>query len=271
MADKHHGSLRRFMVDEIPPRGGLLTIGGQEARHVSRVLRLGPGDRLILMDRKGGRFLARVESIRPQEVDVSILEPLPPPPSSLAEITLCQALLRSGPMDFVVQKATELGVSRIMPFFSERTVVRPDEKGRSNKQRHWEEIARSAAKQSDRDRPPVIFPLLAFSDLLTHLKEDKNLKLILWEGEERQELKEILRKEHSNQIEVTGIVGPEGGFSAEEIQAARAAGFIPVSMGQRILRAETASLALVAVLQYEWGDFGGPEVGGQPSRLPLMK
>ncbi len=243
------------MVDEIRPVEGLLSIRGQEARHISRVLRLGPGDRLILLDKGGARFLARVESTKTQEVIVSIQEALQAPSSSPAEITLCQALLRSGPMDFVIQKATELGVSRIFPFLSERTVVKADEKARADKWRHWEEIARSATKQSDRDRPPEIFPPVPFSDLLARLKNGKELKVILWEGEDRQDLKTILR-EGSEDPKISGIIGPEGGFAAAEIDAARSAGFIPASMGQRILRAETASIAFVAVLQYEWGDLG---------------
>ena len=246
-------------MDEILPEGGLFSIRGQEARHVARVLRLGPGDRLILMDRKGCRFLAQVESARSKEVVVSIHESLAPHCSSAAEITLGQALLRSGPMDFVIQKATELGVSRIIPFFSERTMVKPDEKGMANKQRHWEEIARSASKQSDRDRPPEILPPMAFTDLLARLEQGKQLKIILWEGEERQDLKSILREGDVIGRKVSGIVGPEGGFGEGEIQAARSAGFLPVSIGQRVLRAETASVALMAVLQYEWGDLGGRE------------
>ena len=254
------------MVDEVRPEGELLSICGQEARHISRVLRLGPGDRLILVDKKGERVLARVESAGMQEVVVSIQCALESPFASPAEITLCQALLRSGPMDFVIQKATELGVSQIVPFFSERTVIKPDENGLANKGRRWEEIARSATKQSDRDRPPKIFSPLPFSDLLARYKTGDSMKLILWEGEDRQDLKAILREDSSRNRTICGIVGPEGGFAAAEIDAARSAGFIPVSMGQRILRAETASIAFVAVLQYEWGDLGQrSEVGGQRS------
>jgi 16S rRNA (uracil1498-N3)-methyltransferase len=266
MSDKLYSGLRRFMVDEIRPVEGRLSIGGQEARHISRVLRLGPGDRLILVDKGGARFLARVESSRAQEVVVSIQEALQAPSSSPAEIALCQAILRSGPMDIVIQKATELGVSRVFPFFSERTLVRADEKARADKRRHWEEIARSATKQSDRDRPPEIFPPVPFSDLLTRLKTGEGLKVVLWEGEDRQDLKTILRAEPSKGPKVSGIVGPEGGFAAAEIDAARSAGFLPASMGQRIMRAETASIAFVAVLQYEWGDLGSRRSEGRDHR-----
>lgn len=264
--EKRLRHLRRFVVDEIRPENGLVSIRGQEARHISLVLRIGAGDRIILMDRKGARFLALVESARASEVTVSIQEPLGAPLSSPADITIFQALLRPGPMDLLIQKTSELGVSRIFPFVAERTVVRPDEKGRANKLRHWEEIASGASKQSNRGRPPAIHPVLPFSDLLTQFKTGEQMKVILWEGEETQDLKGVIRNRESGPGAI-GIIGPEGGFVLAEVERAVSAGFEPVSMGQRILRAETAAIAFVAVLQYEWGDLGieGSEIKDQKS------
>jgi 16S rRNA (uracil1498-N3)-methyltransferase len=246
-------SLRRFIIDEVRPEQGLVSIKGQEARHISRVLRIGPGDKMILMDRKGARFLAEVESAGPNEVTAWIREPLQSPLSSPTEIALCQALLRSAPMDLVIQKTSELGVSQIFPFLSERTVVKPDERGKASKLRHWEEIAKGASKQSDRDKPPLIHPVIPFTLLVKKLKAGRYRKLILWEGEETRDLKDLIR-DRDPDTGVVGIVGPEGGFAAGEIEEAVSAGFAPVSMGRRILRAETAAVAFVAVLQYEWGD-----------------
>ncbi len=255
MDERRHHALRRFVVDEIRPQEGRISIQGQEARHIARVLRLHAGDRVILMDRNGARFLAKVESAHPQEVIVSIEEPLQSPSSSPLRITLCQALLRSGPMDFVIQKASELGIAEIFPFFSERTVVRSDRTDTANKLRHWNEIARGASKQSGRERLPEIHPVLPFSELLAGLDTAAHLKVILWEGEETRDFKGTLRN-HGPATKATGIIGPEGGFAEKEIDAALSAGFIPVSMGQRILRAETAAIAFVAIVQYEWGDLG---------------
>jgi len=260
------GNLRRFMVDEIRPENGSVSIRGQEARHISKVLRIGPGDSIILMDRKGARFLARIESVGPNEVTVSLLESLQPPPCSPLEITLCQSVLRPGPMDFVIQKTSELGVTHIFPFVAERTVVRPDEKGRANKLRHWEEIASGASKQSNRGRPPGIHPVLPFSELLTQFKTGKQLKVMLWEGEETQDLKGVIRN-HESGPGAIGIIGPEGGFAPAEVERAVSAGFEPVSMGQRILRAETAAIAFVAVLQYEWGDLGSQRSEAKDQKL----
>lgn len=247
--------MRRFIVDDLRTEQGLVSIRGQEAKHISRVLRMGAGDRIILMDRKGARFLARVESAGVDEVTVSIEKTLEPPPCPPVEITLCQSLLRSGPMDFVVQKTSELGVSSLFPFVSERTVVRPDERGRANKLRHWEEIATAASKQSDRERPPAIHPVLSFTALVDQLAAGNQIKVILWEGEKARDLKGLIR-DRERAVGAVGVVGPEGGFSAVEIEKAVSAGFVPVSMGRRILRAETAAVAFVAVLQYEWGDLG---------------
>ncbi len=248
-------SLRRFVIDEVRPEQGRVSITGQEARHISRVLRIRSGDKIVLMDRKGGRFLARVEAAGSGEVTVSILENLQPPLSPRAEIIIGQALLRSGPMDFVIQKSTELGVSQIFPFQSGRTVVRPDESGKANRSRHWAEIAKASSKQSDCEKPPLIHPVLAFGDLVDRLKGGDLLKVILWEGEEARDLKGLIRDREQGRG-VVGLIGPEGGFSREEIEKAASAGFLPVSMGRRILRAETAAVAFAAIVQYELGDLG---------------
>ncbi len=247
--------MRRFIVDEIRSEQGLVCIRGQEARHISRVLRIGPGDEMILMDKKGARFLARIQSTGPDEVSAWILEPLPPPLPSPTKIILCQAVLRPAAMDFVIQKATELGVSQILPFLSERTVVKPDEKGRASKLKRWEEIAKGASKQSDRDKPPTIHPAIPLSEVFKRFKGGKHRNLILWEGEETRDLKGVIR-EGGPDTGAVGIIGPEGGFAAGEIEEAVSSGFVPVSIGHRILRAETAGIAFVTILQYEWGDLG---------------
>jgi 16S rRNA (uracil1498-N3)-methyltransferase len=245
--------MKRFMVERIEPEKGRCIIRGTEARHIGKVLRMGRGDPLILMDQGGLRFLCRIEAVGPGEVTVSLEKALPAPPPSPLRIVLAQALLRSGPMGFVIQKTTELGVHRIQTFSSERSVVRLGTEGAENRLRHWKEIAVSASKQSDRERAPEISPPSSLGDLLIRWNSVEANKMILWEGEETKDLKSLLR-EQALPREAVGMVGPEGGFSAEEVSAARDAGFTPVSLGHRILRAETAAVVLVAMLQYEWGD-----------------
>ncbi|MGD8986351.1 MAG: 16S rRNA (uracil(1498)-N(3))-methyltransferase [Desulfobacteraceae bacterium] len=262
-------AVRRFFVEEIEAKDGLCTIRGSEAKHMTRVLRMGPGDRFILMDGKGARFQAVIESAGRRELLVSLEKPLPQLPPSHIEITLCQALLKSRAMDYVIEKTSELGVHRILPFSSERTVVRLNKERFANKKQHWREIARGAAKQSDRKTPVEIGPLSSFEELVGMCRAENALKIILWEEEEARDLKGVLRgsppftptrpspsrgRVREGVKNFVGIVGPEGGFSREEVRAAGEAGFVSVSLGQRVLRAETAAITMVAIVQYERGD-----------------
>jgi 16S rRNA (uracil1498-N3)-methyltransferase len=250
-------ALRRFFVEKIETKDGLCTISGPEAKHMTRVLRMGRGDRFILMDGKGARFKAIIESVGHREVLVNLEKPLPQPPPSPVEIILCQALLKSRAMDYVIEKTSELGVNRIFPFSSERTVVRLHREKSTNRRRHWREIAQSAAKQSDRRTPAEIGLLISLGDLMARWEQEDALKVILWEEEGATDLKGLLRASPPLK-KFIGTVGPEGGFSQEEVRAAGEAGFLSVSLGQRVLRAETAAITMVAVVQYEWGDLSLP-------------
>jgi 16S rRNA (uracil1498-N3)-methyltransferase len=245
--------MRRFFVEKIDAEQTSFSITEPEAKHISKVLRMGPGDRFILMDGKGARFLARIESAGSHEVRVFLEKPLPEPPPSPVEITLCQGLLKSRKMDYLIQKTSELGVDYIMPFSSERTVVRLKKDRLPGRMKHWREIARGSAKQSDRAVPAQIEGLIPFNELVAKWKEDDSLKVVLWEEEGSKDLKGLLR-EFSTQKKFIGMVGPEGGFSRQEVEAAKDAGFVPASLGHRILRSETAAITMVAVVQYELGD-----------------
>lgn len=214
---------------------------------------MGRGDRFVLMDGKGARFQVVIESARRKEVLVTLEEPLSVPPQSPVEITLCQALLKSQAMDYVVQKTSELGVDRLFPFFSKRTIVKLDGDKSTSRLRRWNEISQSAVKQSDRVVPADIGPASSFETLITQMKEEDALKVILWEEEGAKDLKGLLRTS-TPERKFIGIVGPEGGFSNEEIQVAGEASFISASLGHRILRSETAAVTMVAIVQYEWGD-----------------
>lgn len=254
--------MRRFFVEEIKPEDRSLTIGGSEGRHITRVLRMGRGDRIILMDRKGARFQAMITSTGGSEVSVILEKALPQPPPSPVEITLCQAVLKAHAMDYVIQKTSELGVDSVIPFFSERTVVGHGSDHSTKKLRHWQEIAQNAAKQSDRARPATVGPLFTFGDLLARWKGEEAIKIILWEEEGARDLKTFLQS--SNPAEkVVGLIGPEGGFSPQEIKIASEAGFLSASFGRRVLRAETAAVTLVAIIQYEWGDLNLKAQGGR--------
>lgn len=245
--------MKRFFIQNIRADEDRCSLRGSEARHISRVMRMKPGDRLVLMDANGLRFQAVVEVSDPREVVVSLERELPAPDRPPLTIDLCQALLKSRAMDFVVQKASELGVDTIRPFSSGRSVVRMEGERVENRLRHWREVALNAAKQSDRALPARIESPVSFPALLSLWKSQEAFKVILWEAEGSVDFKSLISSSPPP-ARFAGIVGPEGGFSTEEVRLAGKAGFNPASLGYRVLRAETAAMAVAAIVQYEWGD-----------------
>ena len=245
--------LRRFFVEEIRADNGTCIISGPEAKHIANVLRMKAGDRFILMDGRGSRFQAVIESASSKGVRAVLEKPLPKPPPSPVHITLCQALTKSRAMDYLLQKTSELGVDRVVPFYSERTTVRYKKERLVNKMRHWREIAISAAKQCGRGIPTQIEPPSSFRELMERWRGEVALKVVLWEEEGAKDLKGLLKLSPSADNFV-GMIGPEGGFTEEEINIARNSGFIVASLGHRILRADTAAITTVAIVQYELGD-----------------
>ena len=245
--------MRRFFVDDILEPQGSFAITGDEAKHITRVLRMRPGERIALLDRGGARHQALIKEVSRHHVLVDLEKLLPAPPPSPIHITLGQAVLKSNRMDFLVEKTSELGVDRLLPFLSERTVVKADGENARAKVDHWQDIARSAAKQSDRALPAQIGPLHSLDEMLAILSKETALKILLWEQEGIRSLRDVLRSSAPSP-RVLALVGPEGGFTEKEVEKAGKAGFVSVSLGGRILRAETAAISLVTILQYEWGD-----------------
>jgi 16S rRNA (uracil1498-N3)-methyltransferase len=156
-------------------------------------------------------------------------------------------------MDYLIQKATELGIKELIPFYSSRSIPHLEKASRLRRHHRWEKIAIEASKQCGRGVIPVIKPLQEYSEMLQTVSSD-SLRLILWEKEGTR-LKEVLGRTEEK-TKVFFIVGPEGGLSQEEVEQAKKTGFIPITLGERILRAETASLCLLSILQYERGDIG---------------
>ncbi len=253
--------MRRFFVERIHPDGGIIRVTGSEARHMTRVLRMGPGDRLVIMDDTGARYQAVITSVSQDEALLMPERSLPVPMPSPLEITLCPSLLKSRPMDLLIQKASELGVTRIQPHISSRSVVHIEGKRAESRMRHWKEIAVNSAKQADRTVPARVEVPVSFKEVMARWRDRLVPRILLWEAEDSADLKGFLRQSPPADA-LAVVVGPEGGFHPDEVRAARDAGFSPVSLGRRILRAETAALAVTAVVQYEWGDLslkGGPE------------
>jgi 16S rRNA (uracil1498-N3)-methyltransferase len=247
--------MRRFFIEDIIEENGMCLIPEKEARHMTKVLRMKAGDSFTLINGKGEGFEAVIETASHKEVYARIIKELSLAPSSPVNIDICQAILKPRMMDYMIEKTSELGVNQIQPFYSERTVIKPDKDTASNKIRHWRMIAQSALKQCGRAIPAEINDPINFKEMVKAVADKGGVKVVLWEGEERSDLKTLL-KEKETAADFTGIIGPEGGFTGQEINLMRDAGIIPVSVGSRILRAETAAIALTTIIQYEWGDLG---------------
>lgn len=245
--------MARFYVPQPQIEKGMLRVGGNEGRHIRRVLRLKAGDEIVVFNGSAKEYEGTIVEEGPSSVLIKIQNIFPSTRESHLEISLAQSLLKGEKMDTLIQKATELGVKTVIPFFSSRSVPLLEKSQRLKRHDRWEKIAIGASKQCGRGVVPKIEPLQTYSEMLQTASQD-SLRLIFWEkGGER--LKEALEKLKGKK-KVFFIIGPEGGLNQEEVEHARRIGFIPVTFGQRILRSETASLCLLSILQYEWGDIG---------------
>ncbi|KPJ56315.1 MAG: hypothetical protein AMJ42_05470 [Deltaproteobacteria bacterium DG_8] len=244
--------MRRFFLDKNRIGGGRAILDGSEARHVGKVLRLGVGDTLYLLDGDGWEYQAVITSKSSKIVEVEIVKKIPPRKDSSITITLGQSLAKAQKMDYIVQKATELGVSTIIPFFSARSVSSLDDERSQRRRIRWQRIAIEATKQCGRAVVPHIEAVVPFKKVLEKW-DDNSLKIMLWEDEKNVKLKDVLKKTQPSPKAIF-LVGPEGGFTPDEVEMAKNTGFQTVGLGRYILRTETAGICLLGILQYEWGN-----------------
>jgi 16S rRNA (uracil1498-N3)-methyltransferase len=240
--------LTRVHVDADLQTGRRLTVEGSAGNHISRVLRLRVGDALTLFNGRGGEYGGTIEEIRRDTVLVSVLEQREVQRESPCQITLAQGISRGERMDWVVQKATELGVARIAPLFTERSVVRLDDRQAAKKVQHWRSIAIAACEQSGRNRVPEIATPIGLFDLLER-QTARGAALLLSPGAALR-ITDIPGADTG----ATVLIGPEGGLAEAEQQAATKSGFTPVRMGPRVLRTETAAVCALTLLQQKFGD-----------------
>ena len=240
--------LTRVYVDAPLAAGKRVILEGNAAGHVTRVLRLRVGDALTLFNGAGGEYAASIDAARGGRLTVAVGEPRAVERESPLSLTLAQGVSRGERMDLVVQKATELGVSGIVPLFTERSVVRLGAQQAERKLTHWRAIAIAACEQSGRNRLPKVAPPVSLADLLRG-GGDGSTRLLLSPGA-TDTLGDVPRPLSA----VTVLIGPEGGLAQAEQEAAVAAGFRPVRLGPRVLRTETAAIAALALLQREFGD-----------------
>jgi 16S rRNA (uracil1498-N3)-methyltransferase len=237
--------MRIFLPPELIEKRSGIILPADKARHLVAVMRCGKGDEITIIDGKGRSYLAAITDIRNTNVSVSVLREIRSDAEPRVTLTLFQGILKGEKMDMVIQKATELGASRIVPLVSERCLVRE-----TRKAGRWRKIAAEAAEQCGRAVIPVISDRFTYTDFI----RDAALArppggLIFWE-EGGLPVDSALSRLGPPRGRISLCIGPEGGFTRAEVEAAGSAGFIATTLGRLILRAETASIAAIALVRF---------------------
>lgn len=244
--------MRRFFIasEQLKQNAPLLT--GSDVHHLRSVLRLRAGDVIIVFDGQGQEYEARIMSIEPDRVALSLLAPLATKAESPLDLTLAQGYLKDKKMDRLVRPLTEIGVTRWMPFLAKRSVSEPSNQRLQARCQRWQKLSLEAVKQCGRSRMMTIEPARSLDGALAHVRDD-DMKLVFYE-----KFLSVSMAQYPNPQpdRVFILIGPEGGFELPEVAAAEAKGFSVVGMGPRILRAETAALTACALIQHRYGDLG---------------
>jgi 16S rRNA (uracil1498-N3)-methyltransferase len=220
-----------------------------QLHHLKDVLRLKPADAVVVFDDKGNVYQAKIEKLTIQNVVLKIIEVQNSDKARKIQIAVACAIPKKSKMDDIIDKLTQLGADRIIPLVTERVIIKLDRDKKLKRQNRWNKIALSASKQSQRNTVPLIDPVKNLKDFLCEAG-DFDLKLIPTLPGDRRSLKEVLTQSKPKKIIV--LIGPEGDFSPGELDMAIKNGFIPVSLGDFVLRVETAAVYVVSVLQYEF-------------------
>jgi 16S rRNA (uracil1498-N3)-methyltransferase len=255
-------SLPRIYCPESLQNAATCVLGTDNLRYLKTVLRLKAGDKIIVFDGFGHEFEAGIEGFSASGVILSLGASI----SQAAEkinLTLAQAIPKAGKMDLIVKTAAELGTDVIVPFTAARSVGRIAGEKAEAKVGRWQKIVREAARCSRSPRLAAIEPVSSFDDMLALAPPDA-CKMIFWEEEDRLTIRDALNDPRFSRVRhYFIIVGPEGGLSRDEVDRARTAGFVSVSLGRRILKVETAAAAIISIIQYEKGIFSESAKGGE--------
>lgn len=228
-----------------------VTISGETAHQIGYVLRLKPGDRVTALDNSGWEFEIEITRLNKELVQGKIIGKQKGQGEPNVKITLYQALLKTDKFELVLQKSVELGATAFVPFISERCVVKKPSAGKIER---WERIIKEAAEQSERSVLPVLHPVISFAEACQIANQPA---LLLWEEEKGVGLKQVLQNPpFKTATAISLFIGPEGGFPESEVESAKKHGIVTASLGVRVLRAETASLAAISAMMYEMGEMG---------------
>ncbi len=247
--------MRYFLCEKIRSADETFLIDGPDTRHMKNVLRLGPGDMIGLYDGRGMEYTATIETVLPEGIQVRVLSGQPSQGESPLTVTVAQAMLKDRKMDRIVRQLTELGVCEWLPFSSQHAIPKPDQRRLAARSERWKRISREAIKQCRRGRVMKIRPAVSFEKMLDE-GQPYDLRVVFYESEPAFLSCESVLTQTGVLRRIFTAIGPEGGFSTAEIEAARAAGFVIAGLGPRILRADTAAVVAVSLLQFLYGDLG---------------
>ena len=244
--------MHRFFVQPENITGDEVVLSGTDVNHIRTVLRLKPGNRVQILDGLGSRYFVQLTEVKTHEVRGRIESKEDFQTESPLLIQMGLALLKGNKFDPVLRKAVELGVCRISPLKTDRCIIRVPRTEAEKKTARWQRIAREAARQSGRSRLPEVSPNIQTVEDFCRESREAEIKLVFWEEEEVRKLSNVSPTNIPRSIAF--LTGPEGGFSSEEIETARQYGFQSITLGPRILRAETVPIVVLSLLQNRWGD-----------------
>lgn len=241
--------MHHFFVRPSQVEGSLVQITGPDVNHMKHVLRMKPGEQVLISDGEGHDYTCLVKSLENDLVEAEITAVNEEGRELSSRIWLFQGLPKSDKMEFIIQKAVELGAAAVVPVATKNAVVKLDKKKEEAKRRRWQAIAESAAKQSKRSRMPEVMELMSLTEAFAYIKErDFEVRLIPYENAEGMEGAGRALERIGPGQDIAVFIGPEGGFDEKEIETALEYGVSPISLGKRILRTETAGLALLSVI-----------------------
>ncbi len=239
----------RFFTETISESAG--TITGDDAKHISRVLRMKIGDSLTVCDTKGSDYDCMIESVSDQQVALKVLRVYQSESEPSVKVHLYQAMPKGDKLELIIQKAVELGVDSVTPIMTKRCVSKPDPKSMTKKLERYNRIALEAAKQSGRGKVPKVLPMLEYKEALSEIQKS-SCPILFYENATAPAKEVIAQGNQKHDISV--LIGSEGGFEEEEVALAKQSGCHVLSLGKRILRCETAPLAALAIIMFETGN-----------------
>lgn len=238
-----------FFIEQ-KPAGNEIVITGRDVNHIRNVLRMKPGEQIMVSCKNGPDYYSTIVSVEAEQVTASVDRVDEEGRELPSRIHLFQGIPKSDKMELIIQKTVELGVSEIIPVSMKRCVVKLDSKKEDSRRKRWENIAESAAKQSKRSLIPEIHPVMHYKEAVAYAAS-MDLMLIPYECAEGMEGTRKILEQVKPGMDIGIFIGPEGGFEKEEIELAVSSGGHPITLGKRILRTETAGLAILSVLMFQ--------------------